>query len=81
MFSTLLAEYKTDSFIKMLNENSKHKANMKSKRNNEESKGESDKDESEDIFDQNFKVYAVDYLCEEKIGQLLENIKIVCRRY
>ena len=64
-------EYETDSLIKMLKVNFKHKANKKSK-------GESDEDESEHIFDQNFKVYASNYLCGEKIAQLLENIQIVC---
>ena len=65
----------------MLNENSKHKAKKKYKGKYEESKGESDEDESEDIFYQKFKVYSIDYLCGEKIGQLLDNIQIVCRRY
>ena len=81
-------EYKTDSFIKMLKVNSKHKANKKSKGKYEQSKGkyekfkgESDEDDSQDIFNQNFDIYALDYLYEEKIGQLLENIQKVCRRY
>ena len=61
---------------------SRHKANKKSKENfDEEIKGESDEDDSQDIFDQKFDIYALDYLCSEKIGQLLDNIKIVCRRY
>ena len=68
-------EYETDSLIKMLKVNFKHKANKNTK-------GESDEDESEHIFDQNFKVYATNnYLCGEKIAQLIENIQIVCRRY
>ena len=46
----------------------------------EESKLSFDEDENEDIFDQKFDIYALDYLCAEKIDQLLDNIKIVCRR-
>ena len=95
MFSTLLNEYEIDSYINILKENLKprykrNRANKKYKGNfdeeskeifDEESKGKSDEDELEDIFDQKFKVYAVDYLSDKKICQLLDNIKIVCRRY
>ena len=95
MFSTLLNEYETDSYINILKENLKPKykrsrASKKYKGNfdeeskesfDEEFKGKSDEDEPEDIFDQKFKVYAVNYLSDKKICQLLDNIKIVCRRY
>ena len=70
-------------------EESKGKSNEESKGNfdeesklsfDEESKLSFDEDENEDIFDQKFDIYALDYLCAEKIDQLLDNIKIVCRR-
>ena len=82
LFSTLLTEYETDSFIKMLKVNSKHKANKKPIRNFDEESMESFiEDDPEDIFNQNFNIYSLDYLCEEKIGQLLEYIQKVCRWY
>ena len=50
-------------------------------KSDEESKGNFDEDDLQDIFDQKFDIYALDYLCDEKIDQLLENIQKVCRRY
>ena len=77
-----MTEYETGSFIKMLKVNSKHKANKKPIRNFDEESMESFiEDDPEDIFNQNFNIYALDYLCEEKISQLLEIIQKVCRRY
>ena len=71
----------------MLKERSKlkhrrHKANKKSKgKYYEEIKWNFDEDDPQYIFDQKFDIYALDYLCNEKIDQLLANIQLVCRRY
>ena len=62
-------------------EESKGKSDEESKGNfDEESLLSFDEDDNEDIFDQKFDIYALDYLCAEKIDQLLHNIQIVCRR-
>ena len=53
----------------------------------EETKGKSeekykesfDEDDLEDILDENFDIYALDYLCGEKIDQLHAYIQIVCK--
>ena len=79
LFSTLLNEYETDSYINILKENLKPK--YKRNKNTEKSTGKSDEDGPEDIFNQKFKIYAINYLCDKKIDQLLTNIQIVCRRY
>ena len=94
LIPTLLSKSKTDSLFKSLRESSilKHRRNKanrisigksdeESKWNfGEESKLSFDEDDNEDIFDQKFDIYALDYLCAEKIDQLLHNIQIVCRR-
>ena len=55
---------------------------MKSNRNfDEESNDSFYEDDPEDIFNQEFDIYSLDYLSVSKIDQLLDNNKIVCRRY